>query len=57
VQTEFFYGSGLTFVNYKNSGALAGCMSCNSDEDFKQGGYTYRYDRLSFVNSNVRVWW
>lgn len=41
-ESEDFYADGLTIVNYGRSGALAGCLGCNSDEHYKQGGYTYR---------------
>lgn len=56
-QDEFWYGSGITFVNYGTSAVLFGCHSCNSDSNFKQGGYTYRFDRLAWVSSFVRVGW
>jgi len=57
-QDEFFYGSGLTFVNFTGSGgALAGCNNCPGSEHKNQGGHTYRYDRLKFVNVQRRTIW
>ena len=56
-KTENFYATGLTIVNYGASGALAGCISCSDGEDYRQGGFTYRYGNMKFVNSNVRVTW
>ena len=35
-QDEYWYAKGLTLVNYRSVGALAGCHSCNDDEDYKQ---------------------
>jgi hypothetical protein len=56
-QNEFWYMNGVTFVNYANSGAIAGCHSCGEGAHYKQGGYTYRMGGLRFVNSNVRTYW
>jgi hypothetical protein len=56
-QREFFYASDLTIVNFGSSGALAGCFDCESFIDYRQGGYTYRWEKLSFVNSQVRTMW
>eukprot|EP00051_Salpingoeca_urceolata_P019992 m.295984 g.295984 ORF g.295984 m.295984 type:complete len:3942 (+) comp19518_c0_seq1:299-12124(+) len=55
-QEEFFFVSGGTFVNYA-SGVISGCASCDSDQFLKQGGYTFRFERLAFDNSPVRVEW
>ena len=56
-KTENFLATGLTIVNYGTSGALAGCLDCSSNEDYRQGGFTYRYGRMRFVNSSVRITW
>ena len=56
-QNEFWYAANLTLVGYRAKGALAGCHSCQSDENFAQGGYTYRYAGLSWVNTTVRTFW
>eukprot|EP00048_Salpingoeca_helianthica_P015090 m.224971 g.224971 ORF g.224971 m.224971 type:complete len:4030 (+) comp16594_c0_seq1:296-12385(+) len=56
-QNEFFYVSGATMVNYGSAGAIAGCADCNSDENLRQGGYTVRFERLTFINSPVRTHW
>ena len=56
-QNEYFYGSRLAIVNYGAVGALAGCNECNSDENLAQGGYTYRWDGLTWTNSPTRTTW
>lgn len=56
-QTEFWYAANLTLVNYRTVGALSGCHSCMSDENLAQGGYTYRFAGLRWVNTSVRVHW
>ena len=54
---EFFYVSGATFVNYA-IGAISGCFNCATDGSFRrQGGYTVRFDGLTFVNTSKRVKW
>ncbi len=32
-------------------------VQCNSEVDLRQGGYTFRWQRLTFVNSARRVQW
>ena len=49
--------NGLTAVNYGDVPVLAGCNECESDTNYKQGGYTYRFANLSFVNSAKRTTW
>jgi len=57
-QNEFFLVSGLRVVNYGSSpGALAGCAKCGTSTDMKQGGYTFRWERLEFHNSSRRTHW
>lgn len=58
-QSEYFFVSGATIVNYANHGAIAGCNMCNDiyGAFCAQGGYTVRFEKLSFVNSNVRTFW
>lgn len=56
-QNEFFYARGITVMNYGNVGALAGCADCDSGESMKQGGYTYRWEGLQWVNSTRRTRW
>eukprot|EP00049_Salpingoeca_infusionum_P016727 m.345219 g.345219 ORF g.345219 m.345219 type:complete len:3928 (+) comp16139_c0_seq5:247-12030(+) len=56
-QNEFFHASGVKFVNYLDGGAISGCASCGSSTDQKQGGYTYRFDGVSFTNSSKRTLW
>jgi hypothetical protein len=56
-QTEFFVAGPLTIVNYGDAGALRGCADCGSFADLKQGGYTYRWRGLTFVNTPRRVKW
>ncbi|CAE7614256.1 PKHD1L1, partial [Symbiodinium sp. KB8] len=56
-QNEYFYVDGATFVNYGNPGVLAACAKCASQTDMKQGGYTYRYQNLRFVNSPKKTHW
>ena len=56
-QNEFFYVSKAKIVNYGSSGAIAGCTDCDTDENFKQGGYTVRFDGLEFFNVDVRTHW
>ena len=55
---EYFFVSGATFKNHgANSPAIKGCTGCCSEFGSKQGAYTYRYERLKFVNTPVRVAW
>ena len=54
-QEEFWSARGLTFVNYGSSPTIAGCNACDSAESYKQGGYTYRWERLQWFNSPLRV--
>lgn len=56
-QNEYWYVSGATIVNYGNNGAIASCAECDSQQEFRQGAYTYRFDRLQFINSAVRTYW
>jgi len=56
-QNEFFYVSGATMINYGFSGAIAGCTECDSDENYRQGGYTVRFDGLQFINVARRTHW
>lgn len=56
-QNERFFGAKLTFVNYGQTGAIAGCADCDDPAFMKQGGYTYRLTGLRFVQSPVRVRW
>lgn len=56
-QDEYWHVEGATFVNYKDSGAIAACAGCDSDQFMKQGGYTYRFAGLQFDNTAKRVEW
>lgn len=56
-QNEFFHVNGATFVNYGNHGAIAGCSECDSDNNMKQGGFTYRLAGLRFVDSERFISW
>lgn len=56
-QNEYFYVSGANFVNYLSRGALAGCAECSKSSDMKQGGYTFRFEKLNFVNTAKRTKW
>lgn len=56
-QQEWWFADGLTIVNYGAAGALAGCSMCSSDTEYKQGGYTYRWQRLTWENTTVRTYW
>ena len=49
--------NGATAVNYGAQPVLAGCNDCESENNYKQGAYTYRWANLSFVNSRVRTMW
>jgi hypothetical protein len=56
-QNEFFHVDNIHFVNYGATGAIAGCAKCDSDTDFRQGGYTFRLGGLAFTNSPRRTKW
>jgi hypothetical protein len=56
-QNEYFYVRNATFVNYGDSGAIAGCNECFSDESMMQGAFTTRFEQLKFVNSRLRIVW
>jgi hypothetical protein len=45
---EFWYASGVTFKGYGNQGigTIAGCNGCCSVISPKQGGYTFRWEKL-----------
>ena len=53
-EDEFFYVSGATFVNYQEKGVISGCNGCPGE---KQGGNTFRFERLAFYNSDKRTSW
>jgi hypothetical protein len=68
-QNEFFYASGLTFVNYpEGSGAMSSCQASGctcgwvggtprqGDNQFRLG-FTQRTERLRFFNSDRRIFW
>ena len=54
---EYFFVSGAKFRSYGNNPAIQGCASCCCIKNPKQGAYTYRYEKLEFVNSHKRVAW
>eukprot|EP00638_Chattonella_subsalsa_P015791 CAMPEP_0117829880 /NCGR_PEP_ID=MMETSP0949-20121206/8130_1 /TAXON_ID=44440 /ORGANISM="Chattonella subsalsa, Strain CCMP2191" /LENGTH=3868 /DNA_ID=CAMNT_0005670717 /DNA_START=230 /DNA_END=11837 /DNA_ORIENTATION=- len=57
-QDEFYYISGITFVNFVgSSAAISGCNACETDTKRNQGAYTYRFDRLKFVNVDQKTKW
>jgi hypothetical protein len=59
-QNEYWLVDGATVVNYAApgaQGALAGCAECDSQTEYRQGGYTYRWRRLAFHNTPVRTFW
>ena len=66
--SEYFYASGLTFVNYADGATLSSCQAfgctcgwvggapLQSDGRF-YSGVTQRTDRLRFINSPQRIFW
>ena len=48
---------GATMVNYRDFGAISACAVCDSDPFLSQGGFTYRFEGLSFVNTTRRTLW
>ena len=54
---EYFLVSGAKFRDFGGAPAIQGCASCCCMKAPKQGAYTYRYEKLEFVRSNVRVAW
>ena len=57
LQGEFFYMKGVKFVNYGATAALTTCSDCLGGEMMAQGGFTYRVEDLTFVNSSKRLTW
>ena len=66
--TEFFYVSGLTFVNYVDGAPLSTCVAygctCGwvGGEPLQSDGWLYhgmtqRVERLRFINSPQRIFW
>jgi plastocyanin len=56
-QNEYWYVDGATFIDYEDTGAISGCAGCCSPQKFKQGGYTYRFENLKFINTPARTRW
>ena len=40
-----------------SSTACCGCLQCNSDVHYKQGGFTTRWQGLTFINTTKRGLW
>ena len=66
--TEFFYVSGLTFVNYVDGAILSSCVAIACTCIWRGGeplqadgryyhGVTQRTERLRFINSPQRIFW
>eukprot|EP01138_Halocafeteria_seosinensis_P003625 gb/GECG01003704.1/.p1 GENE.gb/GECG01003704.1/~~gb/GECG01003704.1/.p1 ORF type:complete len:3814 (+),score=427.70 gb/GECG01003704.1/:1-11442(+) len=51
---DYFHVSGVTIVNYGDSGAISMCIDCEGE---KQGGFTTRFERMAFYNSRKRTKW
>ena len=56
-QNEFFLVDTAYIVNWHDNGAISGCSECDSDQNLKQGGYTFRFNNLAFTNTSRRVAW
>lgn len=56
-QNDFFYIKNITFKNYGMAPAIATCNSCESGENFNQGGVQYRTEQLRFIRSSRRIKW
>ena len=56
-QDDYFYVKNTTFVNYGTSGAITNCNSCFEGSEFNQGGNTYRFENIRFVNTKKRIVW
>lgn len=56
-QAEYFYVDGATFDGYKDAGVISGCNGCCGTTSPKQGGFTFRFSRLDFRDSEVRTRW
>eukprot|EP00035_Acanthoeca_spectabilis_P007825 m.144226 g.144226 ORF g.144226 m.144226 type:complete len:4359 (-) comp14100_c0_seq10:3061-16137(-) len=59
-QHEFWSVNGSTFINYDDnqaSGVLSACAGCCSANSMRQGAYTYRFQRLHWINSTKRTHW
>ena len=56
-QHEYWYVNGATFINYADSGAISACAGCCAPTSFRQGAYTYRFERLNWHNTSVRTRW
>ena len=55
-QLEHFYVKNVTIVNYGTTGALQGCADCIA-EVVKQGGWTQRYEGVTWVKTIKRILW
>eukprot|EP00038_Savillea_parva_P003003 m.119932 g.119932 ORF g.119932 m.119932 type:complete len:4300 (+) comp11038_c0_seq7:960-13859(+) len=59
-QHEFWSVNGSTFINYDDNqarGVLSGCAGCCSANSMRQGAYTFRFQRLHWINSTLRTQW
>jgi hypothetical protein len=67
-QNEYFYASGLTFVDYVQGAPLSSCVAfgcvCGwqggapfQSDVMNYNGFTQRVDRLRFINSPYRAFW
>ncbi|EDQ93048.1 uncharacterized protein MONBRDRAFT_22411 [Monosiga brevicollis MX1] len=56
-QNEYFHVAGAKFVNYGAKGTLSACAKCDTQTNFRQGGYTFRLQGLEFFNSTKRAEW
>lgn len=55
---EYWYVNGSKFMNYESgAGTISACAGCCSPVTFKQGAYTYRFERLEFENVAKRTQW
>lgn len=56
-QSEYFYVKDSIFLNYGNSGAITGCNECLVGSEMNQGGFTTRYENITFINTILRLVW
>jgi hypothetical protein len=56
-KTDFWMAGPLTVVNYGTAGALRVCFECNDETELRQGGYTFRFQGLTWVNTTRKFLW
>jgi hypothetical protein len=55
-QDENYWVENCTFVNFMKVPCLQDCNLCWSPSKWRQGAFTYRFDKMTFINSSSRIY-